>query len=70
MVTILSTPRSPSQADDPTDEVGVLLADDRVQRPGRAVQGGDAQPTRSECFAERLPRAGILEQFPDAHVGR
>jgi hypothetical protein len=41
-----------------------------MQRPGRAVEGGDAQPARRERVGERDPLAPVAEQLAQLEVGR
>ena len=45
------------------------VAVDRMERPGRAVEGGDAQPARRERVGERDPLAPVAEQLAEAQVG-
>jgi len=48
----------------------VSIADGGMERPGRAVERGDAQPAGLERSSERAPLAGVAEQLVDAQMRR
>ena len=71
IVTIRSTPSSPASRIVSRISCFVGLAEDGVERPGRAVQGGDPEPpARLKASANLRLAAGIVEELADPEVRR
>jgi len=66
----LRHPEQLCQPDRPPDDLALRPADDRVERPGRAVEGRDPEPAPGERVTERGPGALAFEQLVEPNVRR